>query len=254
MFIKTMNSKQKNIECTSLETKCFTDFNGFIWGCCPSWIKIPFGSLICDKNLYNSYKSNIIKLSSLNRTYCFCDFNKCKFGHPKADSKKTKILKLKNYPEEIIVAIDKACNLKCLSCRKCYNTKSSKKAESIAQKLVDTNWLKKSKIVMAGQGEVFLSPVYRNLLFNEIKSKEIRLFTNGTLFNKKNWEQVSKKYKEIYVSISIDAATKETYQKWLSENRIYFGVDGDGVPRKKTFLSEVQQGIVPLSIWMYNEV
>lgn len=49
------------------------------------------------------------------------------------------------------------------------------------------------------------------------------------------------------------SCSKETYQKWLSENRIYFGVDGDGVPRKKTFLSEVQDGLRPNTILFHEE-
>ena len=50
------------------------------------------------------------------------------------------------------------------------------------------------------------------------------------------------------------APAQETFNRWLSENRIWFGVNGNNRPRIKQFLSEVQQGIVPLSIWMRDEV
>lgn len=39
-----------------------------------------------------------------------------------------------------------------------------------------------------------------------------------------------------------------------SDNRIWWGKDGNGVPRLKRFLSEVQQGIVPRTLWPYEEV
>ena len=124
MFIKTINSNQKKIECTNLEKTCNIDSDGYIWGCCPGWIKLPFGNMLKEKDPYNTYMAKIIKLSSLNRTYCFCDFNKCKYGHPKEIKVKEKELKCKDYPEELTISIDRACNLKCLSCRKCYNTKT----------------------------------------------------------------------------------------------------------------------------------
>lgn len=41
------------------------------------------------------------------------------------------------------------------------------------------------------------------------------------------------------------SCSKDTFEKWKSENRIWFGKDGNGTPRKKTFLSEVQSGLRP---------
>ena len=48
--------------------------------------------------------------------------------------------------------------------------------------------------------------------------------------------------------------SKETIQKLLDENRIWFGKDGHNVPRIKRFLTEVPDGIVPKSLWKYDEV
>lgn len=44
------------------------------------------------------------------------------------------------------------------------------------------------------------------------------------------------------------SCSKDTFEKWKSENRIWFGKNGDGTPRKKTFLSEVQGGLRPNSL------
>ena len=38
------------------------------------------------------------------------------------------------------------------------------------------------------------------------------------------------------------SCSQETFAKWNEENRIWYGVNGDSAPRKKTFLSEVQEG------------
>ncbi len=49
------------------------------------------------------------------------------------------------------------------------------------------------------------------------------------------------------------SCSKETFEKWNSENRIWFGKNGDGTPRKKTFLSEVQAGLRPNTI-LFHEI
>jgi adenine-specific DNA-methyltransferase len=43
------------------------------------------------------------------------------------------------------------------------------------------------------------------------------------------------------------------YKVLLSEGRITFGKDGNSRPYLKTYLSEVQNGIVPTTIWSYND-
>lgn len=50
------------------------------------------------------------------------------------------------------------------------------------------------------------------------------------------------------------SVSKETYEKLLSDNRIWFGVEGNGTPRQKTFLSEVQDGLRPNTILFHSEV
>ena len=40
----------------------------------------------------------------------------------------------------------------------------------------------------------------------------------------------------------------------MADNRIWFGVKGNNVPRKKTYLREVQGGIVPMTTWRFEEV
>ena len=47
---------------------------------------------------------------------------------------------------------------------------------------------------------------------------------------------------------------KKNFQELIEDNRIYFGIDGNNVPRYKRFLSETQQGIVPVTIWPHVEV
>ncbi len=48
--------------------------------------------------------------------------------------------------------------------------------------------------------------------------------------------------------------SKENFLELLNDNRIWFGEDGNNVPRLKKFRTEVQEGFVPLTIWMHSEV
>lgn len=50
---------------------------------------------------------------------------------------------------------------------------------------------------------------------------------------------------------SISQATFAALEK---DNRIWWGADGENMPRLKRFLSEVQQGRVPQTLWFYDEV
>ena len=50
------------------------------------------------------------------------------------------------------------------------------------------------------------------------------------------------------------STSKENFEKLKKDNRIWFGSDGKNRPRIKTFLTEVQNGMIPNSIWFYDEV
>ncbi len=50
------------------------------------------------------------------------------------------------------------------------------------------------------------------------------------------------------------APAYSTYCHLLEDNRIWFGTNGDNVPSQKVFLSEVQDGQVPNTIWFRDEV
>ena len=48
--------------------------------------------------------------------------------------------------------------------------------------------------------------------------------------------------------------TKERFEELRKDNRIWFGPKGDGSPTPKLFLSEVQNGITPMTLWTFDEV
>lgn len=48
--------------------------------------------------------------------------------------------------------------------------------------------------------------------------------------------------------------SRERMEKLISDGRVYFGLDGGNTPRLKRYLSEVQQGMTPTTIWKYEDV
>jgi adenine-specific DNA-methyltransferase len=48
--------------------------------------------------------------------------------------------------------------------------------------------------------------------------------------------------------------SEASFKKLNQENRIWWGEDGNNMPRLKRFLSEVQQGRTPQTLWFYKEV
>ena len=48
--------------------------------------------------------------------------------------------------------------------------------------------------------------------------------------------------------------SKAKFEELRNDNRIWFGDDGSNVPRLKRFLSEVKDGITPMTIWKHKDV
>jgi adenine-specific DNA-methyltransferase len=49
-------------------------------------------------------------------------------------------------------------------------------------------------------------------------------------------------------------ASEERFKELIADNRIWFGEDGNNVPRIKRFLSEVQSGMVCMTVWLRDDV
>lgn len=47
---------------------------------------------------------------------------------------------------------------------------------------------------------------------------------------------------------------KDRFQEFLEDNRIWFGNKGDAIPSTKRFLTEVKDGVTPMTLWTYQEV
>jgi len=48
--------------------------------------------------------------------------------------------------------------------------------------------------------------------------------------------------------------SKEKFEALIADNRIWFGTNGNNIPRFKRFLTDVQNGFVPTTLWFRDEV
>ena len=224
LFLYVLNAPvNENVKCSLLENHMLINNEGDVLGCCGS--SLYFGNLLKDGNLdyiYNSIYARIIKLSSLNNSYCLCNLSEGCSCITLTLDKVNSNYDTPECPEIIINSIDNTCNLCCKSCRnKPYilDKKAHEKLNIIANKLNDSGYLNNtSTLIVAGHGEVLYSPYYRQLLESGLQRESIRILSNGTLFNETNWNWLKDKYKIIDVEISVDAATEETYKKLRGGN------------------------------------
>ncbi len=209
----------KHIQCTDLETKTSVTVSGDLIGCCA--VLVPFGNLLRDGELdeiYHSAYARIVKLSSLNRSYCLCNlFRRCRGYCQHEKPLPTAQWQTPSIPGNLSLGFEQSCNLCCKTCRtKPYaiDDAARQQLDMIVKKLFRSGWLEQVNMLnMADQGEVFYSPYYRQLLLTDLQRKKISLKSNGTLFNEENWRLLDGKYSTVDVRISVDAATAETYQK-----------------------------------------
>jgi len=194
--------------------------------CCTTFLSYSIGNAK-DKSIndsWNSLSHRILCLSAENHTYTFCKKNMCPLfiGHVSGESKldlKRKYLKMDVHPTNVAIGFDATCNLKCETCRNDIYIAKDKElsvVNELAKKTKEEVLPYCKFLIMAGNGEVFASPSYRELYTgSEAKDIEwIRILSNGTLFTSARWKEFSANKKaKIMLTVSIDAGTKETYEK-----------------------------------------
>ena len=228
----------------------------------PSWLTTPIGSEFSDNldDVWNSDVARVIRLSMLNHTYSFCERETCPYlelnpvydenyvfdrfvGYGRTTPDK---------PKHVAISFDEVCNLKCLSCRKqglYHNSDNLKRTlQEVTDKIVDSEWINQAEhFEIAGNGEVFYSEWYKELLFNtKIQGNNILIQTNGTLIQQEYLDQLIERYKYIEFYVSIDAASDETFRKLRtgSWKALTKGLDLLSEYRKKNFINRVRLSFV----------
>ena len=217
------DKRQNECKCVLPYEMFYINPDGNVW-LCPCFGELTVSDLIGNsaEEAWNSTIAKIMRLSVENNTYTFCD-RRCKDFWKKPDGVELlerKSIKLPAQPSKIMIAFDRACNLRCRSCRvKPYVKNCYEKEQTIlhyADVINKSGWLDNcDKLTIGGDGETFLSKGYKKVLFEDASKirKKVNIMTNGTLFTPGIWEQLEGKYEHISMSISVDAVTEATYKK-----------------------------------------
>lgn len=213
---------------------------------CPDYLDISCGNLGVTEcsEIWNSPLARIMRLSVINNTYTFCSRELCRKFNSNKDTEtllERKDMKETGHPDLIKLANDYVCNLHCPSCRKHILAKNDDDTEmeiaACTHDLLQSGWLDKTdQLAIGASGETFLSEHYKRILCGGVvKRNSIQIMTNGTLFTKKAWEMIEGKYEHISFSVSVDAATKETYEK------VRCGGSFESLMENMKFLSELRR-------------
>lgn len=126
------------------------------------------------------------------------------------------------YPYSLDLGFAHCCNLTCHTCRNYRISEQKHLTEENFQTLLDyaSNFY---NISIGCSGETFANDDYIRFLQTNLhkgNTRQITIFTNGTLMNKTNWEKIHPENKKIIkdIKISIDAACEETYKRTRNEN------------------------------------
>jgi MoaA/NifB/PqqE/SkfB family radical SAM enzyme len=239
-----------------------------VWACCPSWLPTPVGEVGKLNEVYNGDTLKKIQESVLDGSYTYCDKQLCPYiselmynntvgsvFHSKSDKNLHKILYGNNGPLRINLAFDRSCNLSCPSCRISLIMANGEKLDLIDKtmdEVVEVFGKNIDCFYISGTADPFASKTFRNFLLNFDETKfpklnVIHIHTNAILLDEEMWDKLKNVKKFIKtMDISIDAATKETYNivrrggDWdILQKNIKFIATIDTI-RKKTFSFVVQ--------------
>lgn len=207
-------------------------FDHTMYMCCPQWLPHNLGNPNSVYENWISDKANKIRESIVDGSYRYCNENKCpkliglKQGKSHGFIPKQEFLdNIDQYKDSPIRSVkfnfDQSCNLQCPSCRtEKINYEGEKRArtEELINNIEEQMGEGLERIETSGSGDPFFSRTFRKWLINFDLSKypnlkHIHLHTNGTLWNKSNWDRMKKIHPFVKsCEISIDAATQDTYE------------------------------------------
>lgn len=209
--------------------------NGYITPCCMC-SKINLGNIFCNSisEVWDSIYEKIFRLSVLNRTYSFCDPIICPYMIQQ-ETEESKVFNYKDVkpakPNRMLLETDASCNIMCVSCREHIFKVENDFYEAYTNRIIENYIEGCNRMILSGNGEVFASKYAKKIIASKQskEKKEISILTNGFALNEYNWKKYLDDYEIVNVSISIDAGTKNTYEKirrgsnWdiLNENLAY---------------------------------
>ena len=190
--------------------------NGSVYMCCPGWNPASIGNLLEEDmhSIWNGEKARVVRESILDGSYRYCNAKTCPAmiagGGGRIVPKSTFVDPKLKFPKNIAFSVDNTCNLVCPSCRTYKIITLEADAHQRALKILRTafgsvfNEPHDQHITLTfdGVGEIFFSPVYREIFETEEVFKHPEkwpnfktvLCTNGTMMT----EKIQQKYSILF--------------------------------------------------------
>jgi len=220
--------------CAAPWTNLTVDTSGLLYACsCDGYVKKPIGNILeieTKEEFVSLLNNNIMKDSILDGSYRLCDAVVCPFIQDnilsgtvikKLFKESTNDLTSLNL-REILLQIDRSCNLQCPSCRDDIiihkNNTETQKTREILKRLESYVFEDAKETIyvrIVGNGELFAShtmlPWFLNFDFNKYPNINFDIHTNATLISRHEDYLLSIANKIRLIEVSTDAATAEIY-------------------------------------------
>ena len=251
--------RRKKIISNNSHTTClipfefaYIDDTGDVYPCCPSKFELSIGNLNKDslQKVWSSKAAIAVRKSMINRTFRYCDYEACEYLKNGAIEHKEKITKkgdnlfprdinlIDRAPKIINLAYDRSCNLVCPPCRKAIHTHQDNTI-NIHNNIFGKELQGVHRFIISGNGDPFASKYFMDFFQNfdqkQYPDVKIKIQTNGLLLTSEKWDSIEKSHDAIdWISVSVDAATEETY-------KINRGGDFKKLLKNLEFVSELRK-------------
>ena len=202
------------------------DKQGSCYACeCTSWLPQSVGNLQIKSlsDIIGSDTHHHLQDSITDRTYRYCNQEQCSYLKSKGSTNRGKPFPGPGdgHIKHLRLAIDDSCNLRCPSCRKGMIFHKEGSAYDLGMRLADkiNSWLHTYQhpiqVHIGSDGDPFASHVYRHFMDQTPERDNIKysILTNGLMF-KEFYGRVPYVINNLQeLGVSIDGASKETYEK-----------------------------------------
>ncbi len=201
--------------------------------CCKPWQPVTVGNVFHQnhEDIWNSRRAQLVRQSIVDGSYRYCSPISCPLMKKLPDYEdtdpavrhavKTGSMVTKQAPYRLALSYDRSCNLSCPQCRTSMITAKGQWRQELERIETETilPLLKKvSFAYITGSGDAFGSRHFNSILHKlnrqDYPNLTLHLMTNGQLLTEKLWNNLSNLHDlPGYITVSIDGATKETYEE-----------------------------------------
>jgi hypothetical protein len=201
-------------------TQFYIDEQADAWQCCPGWVTRSMGNVLdaSPLEIWRSEAAEAVRASILDGSFRHCEhcpFLPDQFMPAHLEPGPARVIPLDRI-ESVVLSYDPACNLQCPSCR--LAPRLNARAGDIHQAMLRSELLGMARnISLSDVGDPLASLLHWRMLCDLpalAPHLSVSLHTNGLLLTPEKWDKLGKARDQLAsITISIDAATEETYAK-----------------------------------------